>query len=167
MRHLLLITVIGLSTGVSCSLNSKEIPEQEKPPAEERISMDKSHPVGMKNLQKEKIPTENSTSKTVKGDVGKVSKKQKPFSKSQIKLVKVNGMVCAFCSNSIEKKLKNQETVQSVGVDLKSKIVTIVLTPGGELPDNKIKKLITASGFHVVSIEDKEPDMEQGSKSEK
>ena len=45
--------------------------------------------------------------------------------------------------------------MESVKVDLESKTVTLALKPKGKFSDNEIKKLITASGFHVVSIEDK------------
>lgn len=68
------------------------------------------------------------------------------------KVVLVNGMVCAFCSNSIEKKLKKESAVQAVKVDLEHKKVVLSLDPQQNLSDHKIKKIIQSSGFKVVSI---------------
>lgn len=66
--------------------------------------------------------------------------------------VKVNGMVCSFCANSIEKKFKEKPEVSTVKVDLDSKIVTINYAPEKTLSDEQIKEIITKSGYTVVSI---------------
>jgi|FLYM01.1.fsa_nt_gi copper chaperone CopZ len=67
--------------------------------------------------------------------------------------VKVNGMVCAFCANSIEKKFKKMSEVQGIKVDLDSKVVSIDFKDEKSLSDAKIKELIEASGYAVASIE--------------
>ncbi len=67
--------------------------------------------------------------------------------------VKVNGMVCSFCSTSIEKKFKEKSEVSAVKVDLDNKLVAVDYHPGKELSDEQIKDIITKSGYTVASIE--------------
>lgn len=68
-------------------------------------------------------------------------------------VVKVNGMVCSFCASSIEKKFKEMDEVKDINVDLESKKVTISYKDGKSLPDEKVKEIITESGYAVSSIE--------------
>lgn len=68
-------------------------------------------------------------------------------------VVKVNGMVCAFCANSIEKKFKKMDEVKDIHVDLDSKQVTISYKDGKSLPEEKVRQIITGSGYSVSSIE--------------
>lgn len=70
------------------------------------------------------------------------------FSKEVI----VNGMVCAFCSNSLEKKFKKEKAVERLNVDLDNKKVSIKFKKGKVISDKKLKRLITSSGFSVVEI---------------
>ena len=70
------------------------------------------------------------------------------------KIATVHGMVCAFCSNSLEKKFKKNKAIKKISVDLKNQKVSIKFKKGKELSDKKISKMITASGFKVVSISD-------------
>ena len=67
--------------------------------------------------------------------------------------VKVNGMVCSFCSTSIEKKFKEKAEVGEVKVDLETKKVTLVFAADKSLTDEQIKDVIKKSGYAVVSIE--------------
>ena len=46
------------------------------------------------------------------------------------KVIIVHGMVCAFCSNSLEKKLKEEDAVDQVKIDLTSKKVSILFKEG-------------------------------------
>jgi copper chaperone CopZ len=64
----------------------------------------------------------------------------------------VDGMVCAFCATGIEKTFKAQPGVESVEVDLGSKLVTIHTAPKQTLADKTVKKLITDAGYSVVDI---------------
>jgi len=65
----------------------------------------------------------------------------------------VNGMVCGFCATAIEKTFRKQPEVKTVNVDLKSRLVTVTTKEGQTLDDAKLKKLITNSGYSVVSID--------------
>ena len=69
------------------------------------------------------------------------------------KIITVHGMVCAFCSNSLEKKFKKEEAIDQVKVDLTSKKVSVLFKKGKSIEDKKLKEIITSSGFKVVTIE--------------
>lgn len=66
---------------------------------------------------------------------------------------KINGMVCAFCAQGIEKKFKSEESVKDVKVDLDSKLVTIEVKEGAKLSEDKLRKIIVGAGYKVEKIE--------------
>lgn len=66
--------------------------------------------------------------------------------------ISVNGLVCDFCARAIEKIFTKDEAVESVAVDLTSKIVTTTFKDGKTLSDDELKKLVTDAGYNVVSI---------------
>ena len=183
MKNSLPVIFISLLTGVSCSLSPKEAlkketknPKEVEIPAEksaERYDRDKGEVLKKKNfipkkeiiktdshqkpantLQKKKTPIKNQSFKNPEKE-SEEKNSQKKNNEELTKIIKVHGMVCAFCSNSIEKKFKQQKAVKSIKVDLKSKKITLVLKAGETFPDREIKKLIKASGFQPVSIENK------------
>ena len=64
----------------------------------------------------------------------------------------VNGMVCAFCATGIEKTFRKQPEVATVKVDLPTKLVTITTKLGKTLSDEKIKEVVTYSGYKMGKI---------------
>jgi mercuric ion binding protein len=64
----------------------------------------------------------------------------------------VHGMVCAFCATGIEKTLRKQPEVATVKVDLPKKRVVITTKPGKILGDEKIKEVVTYSGYKMGEI---------------
>lgn len=66
--------------------------------------------------------------------------------------VDVNGLVCDFCARALEKVFGKQEAVDSIHVDLDTKIITIHFHDGQNLDDETITKLITDSGYNVEGI---------------
>jgi cation transport ATPase len=64
----------------------------------------------------------------------------------------VNGMVCAFCATGIEKTFRKQPEVETVRVDLPTKVVTVTTKPGKTLSDAKIKEIVTYSGYTMGKI---------------
>ena len=68
-------------------------------------------------------------------------------------VVKVNGMVCDFCAQSLEKVFKKQESVNGIDVNLDNQTVTVDVKEGQTLSDEKIKELIEWGGYDFVSIE--------------
>jgi copper chaperone CopZ len=67
--------------------------------------------------------------------------------------VKVNGMVCAFCAQGIEKRLSALPATQEVFVDLKQKIVAVEARAGQQLDMARVKAEITEAGYDVVSMQ--------------
>ena len=64
----------------------------------------------------------------------------------------VNGMVCAFCATGIEKTFRKQPEVATVKVDLQTKLVSITTKTGKTLSDEKIKEIVTYSGYTMGKI---------------
>ena len=67
--------------------------------------------------------------------------------------ITVNGMVCAFCAQGIEKRLSQMPATQAVLVDLKKKTVAIEAKPGQVLDGKAITHEITEAGYNVVKLE--------------
>ena len=65
----------------------------------------------------------------------------------------VNGMVCAFCAQGIEKKLRALAQTQDVYVNLKDRVVAVELRDGQTLAPQALKDLVKDAGFEVVSVE--------------
>lgn len=66
--------------------------------------------------------------------------------------ISVNGLVCDFCARAVEKVFGKQDAVESVHVDLTTKLVTAVMKDGQTLSDDAIKALITNAGYNLVEI---------------
>jgi copper chaperone CopZ len=66
---------------------------------------------------------------------------------------RVNGMVCAFCAQGIEKRLSKLPDTQSVFVDLKQKVVAVEAKDGRTLDTKTITAEIVDAGYDVVKIE--------------
>ena len=64
--------------------------------------------------------------------------------------VAVNGMVCSFCANGLEKKFSKVDGVESVKVDLEAKEIHLVTKAGANLSDENITKLVKEAGYSVV-----------------
>lgn len=67
--------------------------------------------------------------------------------------VTVNGMVCSFCAQGIEKSLLKLNETKAVLVDLKNKVVVIEAKDSMTLNEKVIKQEIIDSGYDVVNIE--------------
>jgi copper chaperone CopZ len=65
----------------------------------------------------------------------------------------VNGMVCAFCAQGIEKRLSNMPASEAVFVDLKRKVVVVEAKPGQTLDQKAISAEIADAGYDVVKME--------------
>jgi len=66
--------------------------------------------------------------------------------------VAINGMVCSFCAQGVERKLGKMAATESVKVDLNQRLVSITLRPGGEIADDRLRSLIRDAGFDVRQI---------------
>jgi copper chaperone CopZ len=65
----------------------------------------------------------------------------------------VNGMVCSFCAQGIEKTLMKMPQTKAVFVDLKKKIVAVEAKDGQTLDGKKISAEIKDAGYDVVKLE--------------
>jgi cation transport ATPase len=65
----------------------------------------------------------------------------------------VKGMVCAFCAQGIEKKLKSQGQTHDVYVNLKKRIVLVELKDQQKLSLDAFSKIIKDAGYDVAKVE--------------
>jgi copper chaperone CopZ len=71
----------------------------------------------------------------------------------------VNGLVCAFCAQGIEKKLKKFPATAAVIVSLEHRLVAIDLKPGRDISDDELRKALTDAGYTVKAIARTEASM--------
>jgi copper chaperone CopZ len=64
----------------------------------------------------------------------------------------VNGLVCAFCAQGIEKKLKKFPATADVLVSLEHRLVAVSLKEGQDISDSDLRKALTDAGYTVKSI---------------
>lgn len=67
-------------------------------------------------------------------------------------LIKVKGMVCAFCAQGIEKNFNKKDQVKETKVDLDKMEVEVHLKKGKNLTEEEIKKVVTGAGFSFEGI---------------
>ena len=66
---------------------------------------------------------------------------------------KVNGMVCAFCAQGIEKKLRALSETSDVYANLAQKIVAVQVKDGATLSPDVVRELVKDAGYEVAAIE--------------
>jgi len=76
---------------------------------------------------------------------------QLALAKDQV--LNINGLVCSFCAQGIEKDFKKDARVESVNIDLKSKKVFIKLKPNQSITEAEYRSILTDAGYTLVSIE--------------
>lgn len=67
--------------------------------------------------------------------------------------LKVNGLVCGFCAQGIEKTLRRQPATADVVVSLEHRLVAVETRPGQTLTDEALAAALKNAGYDVVSIE--------------
>lgn len=65
----------------------------------------------------------------------------------------VKGMVCAFCAQGIEKKLKGLSQTQGVLVDLKKRVVAVEMKDKQTLATEEFTKIIHDAGYEVSKVD--------------
>lgn len=66
--------------------------------------------------------------------------------------VEVNGLVCAFCAQGIEKTLRTFDATDDVFVSLEDRLVAVALKDGGDIAEADLRKAITDAGYAVVAV---------------
>ena len=65
----------------------------------------------------------------------------------------VNGMVCAFCAQGIEKKARALPQTKDVYVNLEKRLVAVELKDGQTLTEDALRALIKDAGYDIVKID--------------
>ena len=64
----------------------------------------------------------------------------------------VNGLVCAFCAQGIEKTLRAFPATADVVVSLEKKLVAVATRDGQDIGDEELRKALTNAGYTVKAI---------------
>ena len=72
----------------------------------------------------------------------------------------VKGLVCAFCAQGIEKKLRKLPATADVLVSLERRLVAVALKDGQDIPDAELRKALTDAGYTVTAIDRTDTTME-------
>jgi copper chaperone CopZ len=64
----------------------------------------------------------------------------------------VNGLVCAFCAQGIEKQLRKFPATAEVLVSLEHKLVAVALKEGQDISDEDLRRALTNAGYAVKTI---------------
>jgi copper chaperone CopZ len=67
--------------------------------------------------------------------------------------MQVNGLVCAFCAQGIEKQLRKFPATADVIVNLEHKLVAVALKDGQEIPDTELRRALTNAGYTVKAVQ--------------
>lgn len=65
----------------------------------------------------------------------------------------VNGLVCGFCAQGIEKTLRKHPATADVLVSLENRLVAVATKEGTDIADGELKKALTDAGYDVKAIQ--------------
>lgn len=65
----------------------------------------------------------------------------------------VNGLVCGFCAQGIEKTLRKNPATADVLVSLENRLVAVITKDGQDISDDELRKALTNAGYDVKAIE--------------
>ena len=66
--------------------------------------------------------------------------------------MKVNGLVCGFCAQGIEKTLRKNPATADVVVSLENKLVAVATREGQDISDAELTRALVDSGYDVKGI---------------
>lgn len=66
--------------------------------------------------------------------------------------MKVNGLVCGFCAQGIEKTLRKNPATADVVVSLENRLVAVATREGQDISDAALTKALVDSGYDVKGI---------------
>jgi copper chaperone CopZ len=64
----------------------------------------------------------------------------------------VNGLVCAFCAQGINKTLRANSATSDVLVSLEKKLVAVSTKEGQDISDDELRRALTNAGYAVKAI---------------
>ncbi|MFM7086530.1 MAG: heavy-metal-associated domain-containing protein [Cyanobium sp.] len=66
--------------------------------------------------------------------------------------VAINGMVCSFCAQGVERSLRSLPATAEVQLDLNKRLLSLTLRPGATIADEQLRRVIRHAGFDVRQI---------------
>jgi copper chaperone CopZ len=66
--------------------------------------------------------------------------------------MKVNGLVCGFCAQGIEKTLRKNPATADVVVSLENRLVAVATKEGQDIADGDLAQALKDAGYDVKSI---------------
>jgi len=84
-----------------------------------------------------------------------------PFAMAKTIEMDVNGLVCGFCAQGIEKTLKGLPATEGVFVSLEHRLVAVKLKDGADIDDEALRKALKDSGYTVVAIHRTEHSLDE------
>lgn len=76
-----------------------------------------------------------------------------PLLQAKEQVLKVDGLVCSFCAQGIEKSFKKDSRVKDVVVDLKAKKVVLNLHENQSISKEEYQKILEDAGYTLVGVE--------------
>jgi copper chaperone CopZ len=64
----------------------------------------------------------------------------------------VNGLVCGFCAQGIEKTLRRNAATDDVFVSLENRLVAVATKPDADIADDVLRKALQDAGYDVKAI---------------
>jgi mercuric ion binding protein len=64
----------------------------------------------------------------------------------------VNGLVCGFCAQGIEKTLRRNAATDDVFVSLEKRLVAVTTKPDTDIPDEVLRKALQDAGYDVKGM---------------
>jgi copper chaperone CopZ len=64
----------------------------------------------------------------------------------------VNGLVCGFCAQGIEKTLRRNPATADVLVSLEHRLVAVATKDGMDIADTELREALTNAGYEVKAI---------------
>ena len=64
----------------------------------------------------------------------------------------VNGLVCGFCAQGIEKTLRKNPATDDVLVSLEHRLVAIATKPDADIADDELRRALKDAGYDVTAI---------------
>jgi mercuric ion binding protein len=84
-----------------------------------------------------------------------------PFAAAKTVEMEVNGLVCGFCAQGIEKTLKTLPATEGVFVSLENRLVAVKLKDGADIDDAALHRALKDSGYTVVAIRRTERSLDE------
>lgn len=66
--------------------------------------------------------------------------------------ITINGLVCDFCAQALEKTFSKKEEVKNIDVNLNTGLITVNFNQGKTLNDKALKQAVIDAGYNIETI---------------